>query len=370
MDLKSLDQPKSITALLWPAANPHFARFDHFLRCPHAVEVGEISTGLRLNSRLHHTSAESNYWPTDMELAGLVWSAKTLRPYMERSFVWFVTDHKPNIDIFDMKTLQTTSTSRSNLRLQTWGIYLSQFWGRMQVIYSKGANLDCPDALSRLAYEVSDNAKRFREWAASLGKPHDTAEFEVSEAFIIIRSRTLAKASLDETTSVVDSSKNTSEETPSQENTRSLAPASAVVAPLPNLDKHAAIHEIEASSPILFRNLGSSTSCPTARSIPVSISVTNMGCALSLSSCSVSPALLPLPAATPRTSRFIFSTKFASGARNCGSLTLSQGTAMAGTGYDIRSFPVVPVTAKEVGEALKEVKTTDSPVRPRTSPAF
>jgi hypothetical protein len=42
---------------------------------------------------------------------------------MERSFVWFVTDHKPNVDIFDMKTLQTTSTSRSNLRLQTWGIY-------------------------------------------------------------------------------------------------------------------------------------------------------------------------------------------------------------------------------------------------------
>jgi hypothetical protein len=59
MDLKSLDQPKSITALLWPAANHHFARFyhrfDHFLRRPPAVEVGEISTGLRLNSRLHHT---------------------------------------------------------------------------------------------------------------------------------------------------------------------------------------------------------------------------------------------------------------------------------------------------------------------------
>jgi hypothetical protein len=54
MDLKSLDQPKSIKALLWPAANHHFARFNHFLRRPHAVEVGEISTGLRFNSRLHH----------------------------------------------------------------------------------------------------------------------------------------------------------------------------------------------------------------------------------------------------------------------------------------------------------------------------
>jgi hypothetical protein len=37
----------------------HFARFyncfGHFLCRPHAVEVGEISTGLQFNSRLHHT---------------------------------------------------------------------------------------------------------------------------------------------------------------------------------------------------------------------------------------------------------------------------------------------------------------------------
>jgi hypothetical protein len=139
-----------------------------------------------LSKRL--TPAESRYWPTDMELAGLVWSAKKLRPYMERSFVWFVTDHKPNVDIFDMKSLQTTSTSRSNFRLQTWGIYLSQFWGRMQVVYSKGANLDCPNALSRLAYEVSANASSLQEWAASLGKTPDTDEFEVSEPFLVTRS--------------------------------------------------------------------------------------------------------------------------------------------------------------------------------------
>jgi hypothetical protein len=141
-----------------------------------------------LSKRL--TPAESRYWPTDMELAGLVWSAKKLRPYMERSFVWFVTDHKPNVDIFDMKSLQTTSTSRSNLRLQTWGIYLSQFWGRMQVVYSKGADLDCSNALSCLAYEVSANAASLREWAAALGKAPDTAEFEVSEAFAVTRSST------------------------------------------------------------------------------------------------------------------------------------------------------------------------------------
>jgi hypothetical protein len=123
-----------------------------------------------------------------MELTGLVWSAKKLRPYMERSFVWFVTDHKPNVDVFDMKSLQTTSTLRSNLRLQTWEIYLSQFWGRMQVVYSKGANLDCPDALSRLWYEVFANAAHLQQWAAALGKTPDTDEFEVSEAFVVTHS--------------------------------------------------------------------------------------------------------------------------------------------------------------------------------------
>jgi hypothetical protein len=129
------------------------------------------------------TPAEENYWPTDMEMSGLVWAVKKLRPYMERAYIWFVTDHKPNVDIFDMKSLVTTSTARSNLRLQTWGIYLTQFWGRMSVLYSKGSKIDCPDALSRLQYDISSRAQAFRRWAQSLGKEPDTAEFEVMEAF-------------------------------------------------------------------------------------------------------------------------------------------------------------------------------------------
>jgi hypothetical protein len=58
----------------------------------------------------------------------------------------------------------------------------------MQVVYSKGANLDCPDALSPLAYEVSANAARPKEWAAALGIPPETDELEVSEAFVVTRS--------------------------------------------------------------------------------------------------------------------------------------------------------------------------------------
>jgi hypothetical protein len=33
------------------------------------------------------SAAEQNYWPTDMEMSGLVWAVKKLRPYMERAFV-------------------------------------------------------------------------------------------------------------------------------------------------------------------------------------------------------------------------------------------------------------------------------------------
>jgi hypothetical protein len=128
-------------------------------------------------------AAEANYWPTYMELSGLVWAVKKLRPYMEQAYVWFITDHKPNVDIFAMKSLVTSSIARSNLRLQTWGIYLSQFWGRMSVLYSKGSKIDCPDAFSRLQYEVSAKAQALQQWAHDLNKEHDTAEFEVTKAF-------------------------------------------------------------------------------------------------------------------------------------------------------------------------------------------
>jgi hypothetical protein len=134
------------------------------------------------------SAAEANYWPTDMEMSGLVWAVKKLRPYMERAYVWFVTDHKPKVDIFEMKSLVTSSTARSNLRLQTWGIALSQFWGKMNVLYSKGSKIDCPDALSRLQYELPSRWQVLRDWALRLEKEPDTAEFEVTEAFAVTRS--------------------------------------------------------------------------------------------------------------------------------------------------------------------------------------
>ena len=127
--------------------------------------------------------AEKNYWPTDLEMSGLVWSVKKLRPYMDHSHVHFYTDHRPNVDIAKMTGLNTTSTARSSMRLQTWGIYLNNFKDKMTIHYEKGSDLGCPDALSRLQNRLSDNAQVLHNWAARLRGETEMTEFEVSEAF-------------------------------------------------------------------------------------------------------------------------------------------------------------------------------------------
>jgi len=65
------------------------------------------------------TDAETRYWPTHLEMSGLVWAAKRLRPYMERAFVTFVTDHHSNVALCKMQSIDTTSADRSSLRLHT-----------------------------------------------------------------------------------------------------------------------------------------------------------------------------------------------------------------------------------------------------------
>ena len=129
------------------------------------------------------STAERNYWPTDLEMSGLVWSVKKLRPYMDHVHVHFYTDHRPNVDIAKMTGLNTTSTARSSMRLQTWGIYLNNFNDKMTIHYEKGSDLGCPDALSRLQNRLSSTAQNLHDWAARLRGETEMTEFEVSEAF-------------------------------------------------------------------------------------------------------------------------------------------------------------------------------------------
>lgn len=97
---------------------------------------------------------ERNYWPTKLEMAGVIWTARKLKPYLEMTKVEFVTDHQANEAVAKMKDLSTTSPAKQNLRLQSWAIYLSQFWDNLEVTWHKGAEMECPDALSRLRQQV------------------------------------------------------------------------------------------------------------------------------------------------------------------------------------------------------------------------
>ena len=133
------------------------------------------------------TDPETRYWPTHLEMSGLVWAAKRMCPYMERAFVTFVTDHHSNIALCKMQSLDTTSADRSSLRLHTWAIYLDQYRDHMRVVYSKGTDLECPDALSRLRYDISLEAKRLHDWADRLGTPPEMEEFDIQECFAVTR---------------------------------------------------------------------------------------------------------------------------------------------------------------------------------------
>jgi len=125
------------------------------------------------------TDAETRYWPTHLEMSGIVWAAKRMRPYMERAFVTFVTNHHSNVALCKMQSINTTSEDRSSLRLNTWAIYLDQYRDHMHVVYSKGADLECLDALSRLCYDISLGAKHLHDWATQLGSAPEMEEFDI-----------------------------------------------------------------------------------------------------------------------------------------------------------------------------------------------
>ena len=66
------------------------------------------------------TSAERNYWPTELEIAGFVWVVKKVRHIIEssRAKVIIQTNHSAIIDILQQSLItSTTSTMRLNLRL-------------------------------------------------------------------------------------------------------------------------------------------------------------------------------------------------------------------------------------------------------------
>ena len=96
------------------------------------------------------TGAETHYWPTDLELAGLVWAVKKLRIYIEQTPTTIYMDHHSNASIYAATSLRTTSPAKLNLRQQSWANYLSQFRDSMIMAYKAGSLMTVPDVLSRL----------------------------------------------------------------------------------------------------------------------------------------------------------------------------------------------------------------------------
>ena len=98
------------------------------------------------------TAAEKNYWPTELEMAGLVWTIKKVRHLVQSSEHPTIvqTDHSAIIEISKQKLITaTTSTMRMNVRLIRASQFLSQF--RLDIRHKPGKEHIIPDALSRLA---------------------------------------------------------------------------------------------------------------------------------------------------------------------------------------------------------------------------
>ena len=100
------------------------------------------------------TNAERNYWPTDLELAGLVWAVKHLRIYVEQAKTVVYTAHRANPIIVAARSLRTMSPLKMNTRQQGWAVFLSQYWDNMTVVYKEGRDMVVPDALSRLSIKL------------------------------------------------------------------------------------------------------------------------------------------------------------------------------------------------------------------------
>lgn len=103
--------------------------------------------------------AERNYWPTELEVAGIVWVVKKVRHMIESNRkppTIIYTDHSAAVPISKQTTLNTTSTDKLNLRLVRASQYLSSF--NLELRHKAGKSNTVPDALSRLPQAAKDRA--------------------------------------------------------------------------------------------------------------------------------------------------------------------------------------------------------------------
>jgi hypothetical protein len=93
---------------------------------------------------------EMNYWPTELEVAGLVWTIRKIRHLVDDSEnVCVFTDHQATKGIAAQENFRHSAPHRQNLRLVRASLYLSQF-PQVKIFHVPGKLNVVPDALSRL----------------------------------------------------------------------------------------------------------------------------------------------------------------------------------------------------------------------------
>ncbi|SLM34971.1 transposon tf2-1 polyprotein [Lasallia pustulata] len=100
--------------------------------------------------------AERNYWPTELEVAALVWTLRKTRHLVEsctKPAIGF-TDHSATTSIAKQTTLSSSSTDKVNLRLVRASQYVSTF--DLDIRFRPGKQHIVPDALSRLMNKAAE----------------------------------------------------------------------------------------------------------------------------------------------------------------------------------------------------------------------
>ncbi|QIX00238.1 hypothetical protein AMS68_005755 [Peltaster fructicola] len=96
------------------------------------------------------SGAERRYWPTELEVAALVWAIKRVRWMIEGSehVTTIYTDHEAIVGLSKQTSLNSSATDKLNNRLTRASQYMSQF--NLNVIVVQGRLHLFADALSRL----------------------------------------------------------------------------------------------------------------------------------------------------------------------------------------------------------------------------
>jgi len=107
------------------------------------------------------SAAESRYWPTELEVACLVWTIRRIRWMVEAAEhpVTIFTDHAATTGIAQQTSLTSSLVDRLNIRLIRASQYLSQFQN-LKFVHVPGREHIVPDALSRLEARESGKIKQ------------------------------------------------------------------------------------------------------------------------------------------------------------------------------------------------------------------